>query len=88
MAIARDAAGDVLGWLIGRGEGRRAPTHHPPSTMTTDLHTLDIKTGLKSGDYVEVLDGLKAGDEIVVSGQFLLDSESNLQASFRRLGAE
>ena len=49
---------------------------------------VDIKTGLKSGDYVEVLDGLKAGDEIVVSGQFLLDSESNLQASFRRLGAE
>lgn len=47
-----------------------------------------ITTGMKSGDYVEVLDGLKAGDEIVVSGQFLLDSESNLQASFRRMGAE
>lgn len=48
----------------------------------------DIKTGLSSGDYVEVLDGLKAGDDIVVSGQFLLDSESNLQAGFRRMGAE
>ncbi|MDD5395473.1 MAG: efflux RND transporter periplasmic adaptor subunit [Thiothrix sp.] len=47
-----------------------------------------VKTGLKSGDYVEVLDGLKAGDEIVVSGQFMLDSESNLQASFRRMGAQ
>lgn len=49
---------------------------------------VEIKTGLSSGDYVEVLDGLKSGDEIVVSGQFLLDSESNLQASFRRMGAE
>ncbi len=49
---------------------------------------VDIKTGLSSGDYVEVLDGLKSGDEIVVSGQFLLDSESNLQAGFRRMGAE
>ncbi|MEZ5451372.1 MAG: efflux RND transporter periplasmic adaptor subunit [Thiothrix sp.] len=49
---------------------------------------VNVTTGLKSGDYVEVLDGLQAGDEIVVSGQFLLDSESNLQASFRRMSAE
>lgn len=46
-----------------------------------------IVPGLYSGDKVEVLSGLEAGDEIVVSGQFLIDSESNLQASFRRMGA-
>jgi Cu(I)/Ag(I) efflux system membrane fusion protein len=40
---------------------------------------------MKSRGQVEVLKGLKAEDKIVVSGQFMLDSESNLQASFRRL---
>ena len=34
---------------------------------------------------VEILAGLAEGDEIVVSGQFLIDSESNLRASLRRL---
>ena len=34
---------------------------------------------------VEILSGLQAGDEVVVSGQFLIDSESNLQASFLRM---
>jgi Cu(I)/Ag(I) efflux system membrane fusion protein len=47
---------------------------------------VEVNTGMWRGDEVEVLDGLEEGDEIVVSGQFLIDSESNLQASFRRLG--
>jgi Cu(I)/Ag(I) efflux system membrane fusion protein len=46
---------------------------------------VEVKTGMWRGDEVEVLDGLEEGDEIVVSGQFLIDSESNLQASFRRM---
>lgn len=44
-----------------------------------------VVPGLRSGEKVEVLSGLEAGDEIVVSGQFMIDSESNLQASFRRM---
>ena len=37
------------------------------------------------GDSVEILSGLDEGDEIVVSGQFLIDSESSLKASFLRM---
>ena len=44
-----------------------------------------IKTGIQSQGKTEILSGLKAGDKIVISSQFLLDSESNLQASFNRL---
>ncbi len=50
-----------------------------------EYQPVSIRTGIKSGGKTEVLEGLKAGDKIVVSSQFLLDSESNLQASFRRL---
>lgn len=54
-------------------------------TSDNEYQPVTIRTGIKSGGKTEVLEGLKAGDKIVVSSQFLLDSESNLQASFRRL---
>jgi Cu(I)/Ag(I) efflux system membrane fusion protein len=47
---------------------------------------VEVRTGMWRGDQVEVLSGLDEGDEVVVSGQFLIDSESSLQASFRRMG--
>lgn len=46
---------------------------------------VDVQTGMDAGDEVEVLSGLEQGDEIVISGQFLIDSESSLQASFIRM---
>ena len=47
---------------------------------------VDVVTGMQPGEEVQILSGLNEGDEIVVSGQFLIDSESNLQASFMRMG--
>ncbi|MEE4378706.1 MAG: efflux RND transporter periplasmic adaptor subunit [Candidatus Competibacteraceae bacterium] len=46
-----------------------------------------VVVGSRAGDRVEILEGLQEGERIVVSGQFLIDSESNLQASFRRMQA-
>jgi Cu(I)/Ag(I) efflux system membrane fusion protein len=46
---------------------------------------VDVVSGMRRGDEVEILSGLSEGDEIVVSGQFLIDSESSLQASFMRM---
>ena len=46
---------------------------------------VDVKTGMRGAGNVEILSGLQQGDEIVVSGQFLIDSESSLQASFLRM---
>ncbi|MCG6860368.1 MAG: efflux RND transporter periplasmic adaptor subunit [Chromatiaceae bacterium] len=46
---------------------------------------VDVTTGMQRGGEVEILSGLSEGDEIVVSGQFLIDSESSLQASFMRM---
>jgi Cu(I)/Ag(I) efflux system membrane fusion protein len=46
---------------------------------------VDVVTGMQEGGEVEILSGLNVGDEIVVSGQFLIDSESSLQASFMRM---
>ena len=44
-----------------------------------------VSTGIESGNWVAILSGLKAGDKIVTSAQFLIDSESNLEASLKRI---
>lgn len=49
---------------------------------------VDVVSGMQSRGEVEILSGLKQGDKIVTSGQFLIDSEANLQASFSRLNSE
>lgn len=45
----------------------------------------NVKAGIESGDYVEILEGVKAGESIVTSGQFLIDSESSMRASLNRM---
>ena len=38
----------------------------------------EVRVGRQAGDRTEILAGLSAGDQVVVSGQFLLDSEASL----------
>jgi Cu(I)/Ag(I) efflux system membrane fusion protein len=47
---------------------------------------VDVVAGFRSDGEVEIKSGLSEGDLVVTSGQFLIDSEANLRASFRRLG--
>jgi Cu(I)/Ag(I) efflux system membrane fusion protein len=57
--------------VVALGEGRFQPRRVVP--------------GLESGERIAILEGLAEGEEVVVSGQFLLDSEANLRAGLRRL---
>jgi len=42
-----------------------------------------VRTGITDGEYVEVLEGLVAGDRVVSSATFLIDSESAMAAALR-----
>ena len=44
-----------------------------------------VQSGPEFGDEVEIISGLSEGDTVVVSAQFLLDSESSLRAGFTRM---
>jgi Cu(I)/Ag(I) efflux system membrane fusion protein len=46
-----------------------------------------IKTGRFFNQKVEVLNGLQAGDRIVTSAQFLIDSESNIDSDLQRMNS-
>ena len=58
--------------LVQRGEGRFEPRA--------------VKLGQRGDGYVEVLEGVKAGEKVVVSANFLIDAESNLKAAFSSFG--
>jgi Cu(I)/Ag(I) efflux system membrane fusion protein len=49
------------------------------------FHVHEVMTGLESGDYVEILAGVSAGDLVVTSAQFLIDSEASIAGSIKRL---
>ena len=77
LKIPREAlivTGERESVVLDLGEGKFQP--------------VDVVSGMRSQGQVEILSGLKKGDRIVVSGQFLIDSEANLQASFHRLDSE
>jgi Cu(I)/Ag(I) efflux system membrane fusion protein len=38
-----------------------------------------VKVGVTADGFAQVLDGVKAGEEVVTSSEFLIDSESKLQ---------
>jgi len=45
-----------------------------------------VKVGLKTGDVVAIEGGLKAGEQVVTSANFILDSESRLKGAFASMG--
>ena len=58
--------------LVRRGEGMFEPR--------------EVRLGMRGDAYVEVLEGVKAGEEIVVGANFLIDAESNLRAAISGFG--
>lgn len=50
--------------MLAKGDGR--------------YHPAEVRTGREGGGQTEILQGLAAGEKVVASGQFLLDSEATL----------
>jgi membrane fusion protein, copper/silver efflux system len=47
----------------------------------------NVRAGIESGDYVEIIEGVSESENIVTSGQFLIDSEASMRASLDRMSA-
>jgi Cu(I)/Ag(I) efflux system membrane fusion protein len=53
------------------------------------LRPVEVEVGREAGDRTEIRKGLDAGQKVVVSGQFLIDSEASLKSALDRMtGAE
>ena len=57
--------------MLAEGDGRFSP--------------VEVRTGREAGDQTEILHGLQAGQKVVRSGQFLIDSEASLNGLLARL---
>jgi Cu(I)/Ag(I) efflux system membrane fusion protein len=68
-AVLRTGERNVV--VVALGGGRFAPR--------------DVVLGPQGERFVEVLSGLRVGEEIVTSAQFLIDSESNLQEAIQKM---
>jgi Cu(I)/Ag(I) efflux system membrane fusion protein len=55
--------------LVAKGEGRFEPR--------------PVKLGRRGDGYVEIVEGLQQGEEIVTTATFLIDAESNLQTALK-----
>ena len=71
-ALIRTAANDRVVLALGNGEFR--------STA--------VAVGRITADYAEITAGLEEGDEVVMNGLFLIDSESAVDADLSRLSGE
>ncbi len=70
-AVLSSGTRDIV--FVAQGEGYFEPRH--------------VRLGVRLADSVEVLEGLKEGEKVVTSGNFLIDSESKLEAALEATGA-
>jgi Cu(I)/Ag(I) efflux system membrane fusion protein len=68
-ALIRSGRGDRV--VVALGEGR--------------FRVVPVSVGLIAQGQVQILEGLQDGDHVVIDGQFLIDSEANVDAEARRL---
>jgi Cu(I)/Ag(I) efflux system membrane fusion protein len=68
-AVIRTGARSVV--ILAEGEGR--------------FRQQEVEIGFESGGRTEIRKGLSEGDRVVVSGQFLIDSEASLRATGTRM---
>ncbi|WP_394129375.1 efflux RND transporter periplasmic adaptor subunit [Shewanella maritima] len=47
--------------------------------------SVNVKIGMISQGRAEIIEGIEEGDKVIISGQFLLDSEASIQGSLQRL---
>lgn len=77
MTIPREAlirTGKMERVILALGDGRYQPAQ--------------VVSGREIGDDIEILSGLRMGEKIVISSQFLIDSEASFRGTMLRMTAE
>ena len=70
-ALIRTGARNVV--IVAEGDGHFRPR--------------EVQVGVESGEQTEILAGVSAGERVVTSGQFLIDSEASMKGVMSRLTA-
>ena len=68
-AVMRTGKGDWV--MLAEGGGHFSP--------------IKVATGIETSDFIEITDGLRAGDQVAVNGQFLLDAAASMSDAAQRM---
>lgn len=68
-AVMRTGKGDLV--IVAEGSGYFTPEK--------------VETGIETADTIEITSGLRAGDQVAVNGQFLLDAAASMSDAAQRL---
>jgi Cu(I)/Ag(I) efflux system membrane fusion protein len=49
--------------------------------------SVEVSLGQVTNQFAQILDGVEVGEQVVISAQFLLDSESSIQSDFMRMSS-
>ncbi len=68
-AVIRTGTQDRVVMVVGKGQYK----------------SVEVNLGKVTNEFAQILDGVKEGEQIVISAQFLLDSESSIHSDFMRM---
>jgi Cu(I)/Ag(I) efflux system membrane fusion protein len=89
VALSNNTAGKTASALMVPSEAIIQTGRRTVVMLAEDggkFRPVDVEIGIESGGQTEIKRGLEAGQKVVVSGQFLVDSEASLRATTTRMG--
>ena len=75
---------DVVNGPGYRGHRQRHPAGRADRARRGPVRAAAGQAGTSAGGYAEILEGVRAGERVVVSANFLIDAESNLKRGARQ----
>ena len=71
--------------IQSQGQNQNLGQNRVVMNVEESFKSIAVNVGRKAGDFIEITQGVNEGDKIVLSAQFLIDSESSKTSDFKRM---
>ncbi|AEF01982.1 efflux RND transporter periplasmic adaptor subunit [Alteromonas naphthalenivorans] len=71
--------------IQSQGQNQNLAQNRVVMNVEESFKSIAVNVGRKAGDFIEITQGVNEGDKIVLSAQFLIDSESSKTSDFKRM---
>ncbi|CAD5262316.1 Cation efflux system protein [Alteromonas sp. 38] len=71
--------------IQSQGQNQHLAQNRVVMNVEESFKSIAVNVGSKAGDFIEITQGVNEGDKIVLSAQFLIDSESSKTSDFKRM---
>jgi Cu(I)/Ag(I) efflux system membrane fusion protein len=71
--------------IQSQGQNQHLGQNRVVMNVEENFKSIAVNVGRKAGEFIEITQGVNEGDKIVLSAQFLIDSESSKTSDFKRM---